>query len=167
MPDFSVLIIHVINIAVLFTILRALLYKPVKSFMDGRKSRIEGELQLAQTMQLEASAITSQAQTILDNARNESRNLINEGAKKAKEDADAILHLTEEKAREITRQARIDAQSEKEAYIRGVHDQIGDLALEIAEQILRRELTEKDNTAIIESFFNEKETQEHFKENLI
>lgn len=155
MPDFRMLIIHALNIAILYIILRMLVYKPVKRFMDERSARIEGELARAQATQQEAQGITDQAQSILDGAREESRGIINQGAQKAKADADAIIQNAEGKALEILRQARLDAEAEKEAYKRELQTQVGELALEMAGQILAREIRVEDNTAIIERFFSQ------------
>lgn len=156
MPDFSVIIPHIINIALLYIALKYLLYKPVKKFMDGRRQRVAAELDRAKKMQEEATAITSQAQSILEQAQAESREIINQGARKAKEDSEDILRMAENKARELSRQALLDAEHEKEAYLKELENQVGDLAIEIAARILGREVKPEDNDEIIKWFFSQK-----------
>ena len=48
------LIINIIDIIILFVIVRALAYKPVKKFLDARKERIAKELSDAAALKSEA-----------------------------------------------------------------------------------------------------------------
>jgi len=155
MPNFSVIIPHILNIVILYLILRYLLYKPVKAFMAARSGRITGELDKARLMQEEAQKVTDQAAAILEAAREESRGVINQAAQKAKEDADGILAMAAEKAREIEAQAREDALLEQAHLREDLQTQVSELALQMAGSILRREVRAADNTAIIEGFFAE------------
>ena len=50
------LIINIIDIVILFVIVRALAYKPVKKFLDARKARIAKELEDAASAKSEAEA---------------------------------------------------------------------------------------------------------------
>ena len=153
MPDISTIIVHLLNIAILYVILRYLLYKPVKGFMSERTARIAAELEKAKAMQEEADKVTGQAADILEQAREESRGIINLAAGKAKADADGIIAMAEEQAAEILRLAREDAIGEQAVIAQELQSQVGALALEIAGQILSREIRAEDNTAIINNFF--------------
>ena len=59
------ILIHIINILVLFVLLRLLIYKPVKKFMDERSQRIQKEMDHASEISAQAEELHAQYQACL------------------------------------------------------------------------------------------------------
>lgn len=66
------LIINIINIIVLFVIVKSLAYKPVKNFLDARKARIDESLKNAENKNAEADALKAQYEEALKQSKQES-----------------------------------------------------------------------------------------------
>lgn len=72
------LIINIINIIVLFVIVKSLAYKPVKNFLDARKARIDESLKNAENKNAEADALKAQYEEALKQSKQESDKIMGE-----------------------------------------------------------------------------------------
>ncbi len=147
------LLLNIINIIILFVVVKALVYKPVKKFLDNRNARVTEETGKAERMLDEANATLSQKDKLL-----------NEGIKKGEEEAGKIIAEARENSRnivdnakknatEIEEKALREAKEEKDKFIASSRDEIAELAVKIAERILKRETSKEDNEKIVKEFF--------------
>ena len=132
------IIIHIINAVILFVILRFLVYKPMRRFMQAREQRIADALEEAAKAQeqadrqrLENEAIAAQAQ---QSARENA--LAITGAANAA--AQAMTDAAKEEAAVIIAKAKAAAQAEHNKTMAGLQGEVIDLATEMAAQILRK-----------------------------
>ena len=147
------LIINIINIVVLFVIVKTLAYKPVKKFLDARKERIAKELSDAADAKLKADGELEKYNELIKNSRTESAQLVKKAESDAKLKADEIIENAKRSAAEITEKARENAEKEREASLSGMQGEITDLAFDISKKILSREVTDADNMRIADDFF--------------
>lgn len=147
--------IHLINIVVLYALLRLLLYKPVSKFMAGRTARIEKQLADAAQAQADAAQKKDSYDALLHNADSEAQKKLLESNRQANEQAAGILATAKDHAEELMQEARSKAAEERHASIRALEGQITDMAITLAGQILQREVNEEDNHKVIESFFEQ------------
>lgn len=150
------LIINIINIIVLFIIVRTLAYKPVKKFLDARKERIDSEKREADKALCEAEKKSSEYDVLIKNSKAESAELIRKAEAEAKKNAAEIIETAEKNAADITAKARKAAEDERKAVIAGMSNEIADMAIDISERILSREVNEDDNRKIVDAFFESK-----------
>ena len=68
------IVIHIVNIVVLFVVLRILLYKPVKKFMQAREDRLKAEKQEVIDSRAETEELKKQYEEKLADAQNEAKN---------------------------------------------------------------------------------------------
>ena len=137
------LIINIINIIVLFVIVKSLAYKPVKNFLDARKARIDESLKNAESKNAEADALKAQYEDALKQSKQESDKIIAE-----------ITSDADKKAADITEKARKDAEREYNERMSGLKADVTDIAFDISKKILSREVTDADNMAIADEFFS-------------
>ena len=136
------LIINIINIIILFVIVRGLAYKPVKKFLDARKERVAKELSDAAAAKQTAEEEALKYKELTEKSKAEGTEIINEAERTAKQSA-----------AEITEKARENAKREREAQVASMKDEIAELAFDISRQVLSREVTDGDNMRIADSFF--------------
>ena len=149
------LIINIINIIVLFVIVKSLAYKPVKKFLDARKARIDESLKNAESKNAEADALKAQYEEALKQSRQESDKIIGEAELSAQKRAAEITADADKKAADITEKARKDAEREyNERTLRDFKADVTDIAFDISKKILSREVTDADNMAIADEFFS-------------
>ncbi len=149
------IVINIINIVVLYILLRVLLYKPVSKFMRQRTERVENELRQAEALRAEAADEKADYAVRLAHADEEAQKRLLAGNRQANEQAAAILAAAKEHADELLSEAREKAQEERRAAVAALKGQITDMSLGLASQILQREVTEQDNHKVIDTFFEQ------------
>ena len=147
------LIINIINIVILFVIVRGLAYKPVKKFLDARKERIAKELSEAAEAKQTAEEEALKYKELTEKSKAQGTEIINEAERTAKENAAEIIETARQKAAEITEKARENAKKERETQIAAMKGEITDIAFDISRQVLSREVTDEDNMRIADAFF--------------
>ena len=156
LPELAVdLLINIINIGVLFVIVKALVYKPVKKFLDERNLKIKEETEAAQKLVDAANETLSQKDEIVNEARIKGEEIASDLYKKARKKADGIIEKAKIEASEIKEKAQSEIAIQKEDMIKSSKDDIADLSIEIAEKILQREVNKDDNKRIVDEFFSE------------
>lgn len=147
------LVLNIANIIILFIVLKALVYKPVKKYMKTRKDEVESQTEKAELFLSEAAAAKKQSD-------NEARKAI----EAAEEQKRAIVATAEKQALDIIHEAVVEAEKIKDsAAVKATHigeqmleemqEKIANLSLEIAQKVLEREISKSDNADIIDSFF--------------
>lgn len=115
MLDFSVtFLITIVNLLVLYLVLRKLLWKPVTAFMDARAKKIKDDLAAAAILKGQAEEKSARYETLITEADAEVARLVKEGEDRAEEEAKAILEKAEAEAALARRQAEEAAARERE-----------------------------------------------------
>lgn len=148
------IVIHIINIIVLYTLLRVLLYKPVSGFMKKRSDAIAGELSMAEQKLNEANQAKNEYDERLAHAQEEADRLLMQGNQKANDSAALIVDTAQQQAAELLEKARDQSTVERREVISSMEKQITDMAISLAGEILKREVNEQDNQAVIHTFFD-------------
>jgi F-type H+-transporting ATPase subunit b len=132
-----------IFIGLLF-LLRKYAWGPILSAVNERETSIKDALASAEAARTEMESLQSDNQRILKEARAEKEALL-KGARITR--ADLINTAKEEaqaEADKILTQAQEAIQNEKRAAINELREQVGSIAMDIAEKVLQKELENKD-----------------------
>ena len=136
---------------VFFMLLRKLAWKPILTAVKGREDSINNALLSAENAKKEMMALKSDNQKLLDEARAERDTMIKEAtAIKEKMLADAKSEAQTQGAKMIE-QAKATIESEKNNAVAEIKNQVSSLSLEIAEKLLKEELSNKESqTKLVE-----------------
>ena len=136
---------------VFFMLLRKLAWKPILTAVKGREDSINNALLSAENAKKEMMALKSDNQKLLDEARAERDTMIKEAtAIKEKMIADAKSEAQAQGAKMIE-QAKATIESEKNNAVAEIKNQVSSLSLEIAEKLLKEELSNKESqTKLVE-----------------
>ena len=148
-------IISLINIAVLFFLLRLILWKHVIRFLAERQGRVRSEMDDAEKHRLEAEALHSEYDKKIGEIEERGRDLMRKSQQKANEESDRILKETHEKASEMISDAEFRITEEKEQALEEAHLEITQLATEMAARILEREVSPEDTEHVVDEFFRD------------
>jgi len=148
-------IISLINIAVLFVLLRFILWKHVIRFLAQREKRVHGEMDDAEKHRIEAEALRLAYEEQLGRIDERGREMMRDSQQKANEESDRIIKETHDRARMMISDAQARIEEEKELALEKVNLDVTQLATEMASKILEREITPEDNENAINEFFNE------------
>ena len=130
-------LLHIVNMIILFVIVRFLVYKPMRRFMNARSERIAASLDEAAQAREESEALHKEGGLILKQAEEDARIKALEITGAADESARAMTESAREESRVILEKACTEAQAEHDRAMAGLRHEIVDLAAEMAAQILR------------------------------
>jgi F-type H+-transporting ATPase subunit b len=129
---------------IVLVLLKKLAWKPILQSLDERETSIQNALDSAEKARTEMAALQSQNEDLLREARIE-RDKILKAAREAKE---ATINESKVKAQEeankIVAAARENIQHEKMAAISDLKNQVAQLSIEIAEKIIREQLSDSE-----------------------
>lgn len=151
------IVIHILNIGVLYLILSRLVYKPVKTFMDARTARIQEQMDSAAAAQTAADAQKQQYDALMAQADTDAKETLGEAAEQASAEAQRIIADAKEQAAALVEEGRAQARTEYENQLEQSKQELLDFSFAIAGKVLNREVTAADNRALVDSFFEKKE----------
>ena len=132
-----------IFIGLLF-MLRKFAWKPILDAVNDRETSIKDALASAEAARDEMKNLQSDNQRILKEARAEKEALLKEALTTRSELINGAKEEAQEEAQKILSQAQDAIQSEKRAAVKELREQVGSIAMEIAEKVLQKELENKD-----------------------
>lgn len=143
LPDIGLVFWNIISFLVLAIILGKFAWKPMLKAISDREKGIQDALNQADKVKSEMAALQNENETLLAKAREERAQLIND----AKATADKMVAEAKDKAKKEYDKIVADAQfaitQQKNAAISEVKNQVGTLVVDVAEKVLRRELSDK------------------------
>ena len=134
----SLLLAQIVNFSIIAFILTKVLYKPVLRMLEERKKKIEEGLALAEKMQTAEEQIKQKEASMLERARIDAHELIEEAKKQAKHEEKEIIEQARKEASRIVERGKLEAQNHRKA----MDDQIRKEAIELAVVMSRRLLSE-------------------------
>ena len=146
MLDFSVtLIITIINIVILYFILRLILFKPVTKFINKRAEGIQNSIDKAKQDREEAEKILTQYKDTLKNADSEADEIIKDAKKKARTEAERIIDGGRTAAETIISNARRQTEEDRQAMVTRFNMEAAALVMAASARLVQRELSGEDN----------------------
>ena len=133
----------IIFIGLLF-LLKKYAWGPILSSVNERENSIKDALKAAKDARSEMENLQSDNQRILKEARAEKETLLKEARNIRSEIISTAKEEAKDEAQKILIQAQQAIQNEKRTAINELKDQVGSIALEIAEKVIRKELDSKD-----------------------
>jgi len=142
-PSLGLLFWQLVIFLILFFLLAKFAWGPILSSLRERESSIEGALRMADQAKLEMQQLKAGNEKLLAEARLERDRILKEATDISNQLIEqAKTKATEEGGRMII-QAREAIQNEKNAALAEVKNTAAKLSIDIAERILRRELTDQ------------------------
>jgi len=151
------ILFHIINIIVLFILLRILIWKPVVKFTSARAAKVKTELDDATSAKSIALAMKTEYEQNLARLDAQGAEIIHSRQEKATEEAHAIIKNAQVAANNIMADAREKIENEKKKAVASAGNQIVQLATVMASRVLKREVAAADTKSVVEDFFNEME----------
>lgn len=148
------LIQHILNFAIMFVIIRLLVYGPVKRFMDERAARLTAERDAVDKSRQEAEQMKEEYRHKMDAAQDDADQILAKGEAKAKEAGEQLLEENRKQAGQMMENARSQMAAERQAMLEQMQGEFATTAVRIASKILEREVTVEDNEAVIQEFFD-------------
>lgn len=145
--------IHVLNVIILFVVLRLILYKPVMKFIKKREHTFADKVDELDLREKDLVQKKKEYEFMMDEASNEAASIITNSNEMARDHAREVLDNSKEHARDLVIRAKKEIDAEKAQARLDMKTEIADMAIQIAEKVLEREVSQSDNRKIIDEFF--------------
>ncbi len=128
----------------LIYLLKKVAWKPILNAVNEREEGIRSALQSAEEARKEMQNLQADNERILKEARGEREQLLKEAREMKQRMIDDAKEEAQAQASKIIAQAQLAIQSEKQAAVADLKNQVASLSIEIAEKVVGQELSEKD-----------------------
>ena len=140
----------VLNIIILFIVLRIFLFKPVNKIMDERTRSIQNDIDTAKKDK-------RQYENDLGNAKKEAHDIIMKAHDDAEAERAAIIQRSQSEAEQIVADAGKTIENERKMVIRKAQTEIADLAIEAASKIIGENVDDEKNRRLVDEFLSGEE----------
>jgi F-type H+-transporting ATPase subunit b len=148
-PDFGLLFWMVVSFLSVLFILGKYAWKPILKMLGDREQTIEEALSSAKKAREEVANMKAENEKLLNQARAERDQMLRD----ARDTRDSIVgearNKAQQEANKILAQAREAINTEKLSAIAELKNQVAAMSIEIAEKILRQELSSYDKQKVV------------------
>lgn len=149
------LLVSLLNLVLIFVIVKFLLYKPVKKMLINRQNAIEEDYNRAEEAKNQALIEKQQYEEKLSGAKKEADGVISSAVKIAKARENEIIENAKSEAEGIVNRAKEEALLEKKKAENEVKKEIIEVGALLSEKMLKREINKEDHKEMIDSFIEE------------
>ncbi len=153
--DWKSILFYVGNFIILVVILALVLYKPVKKMLKNKRESLDKVYDENEKLKAESEKLHEEYEKKEQALQTESARISADVAENAQARADEIVEQAQEQAKAIVDAAKKEALCQKEQLKTEYRDDVNELAVNIAQKLLERELSEKDNSQLIEQALSE------------
>lgn len=139
-PDFGLIFWTVLIFLVLYFILGKMAFEPIQKALRKRDGEIQDSIDEAKRARAEMEALTSQNQQLLAEAREERTRILTDAERTRKEIVEAAKNEAKDAAQKVAADARRDIENMRKAAMVDLKKEVGTMAIEIAEKVLRKDL---------------------------
>jgi len=141
----------------LILLLKKFAWKPILDSVNDREEGIKNALDSAEKAKLEMQNLQADNQKLLKEARAERETMLKEARDIKNKMIDDAKGEAQEQANKMITQAQAAIESEKKAAMAELKNHVAGLSLEIAEKVVRAELSNKDKQLqLVETMLGEK-----------
>lgn len=149
------LLFTVINLLILYVILRKFLFGRVNKILEARQQMIEDQLSAAAQEQEKAQALKAEYEQSLADAKQTSEQILADAQAKAKEAYSRVLKSADEQAAKTMEQAREKMEAERRSAMRSLRGEISGLAIETASRVISEQISPEINRKLYDQFLEE------------
>ena len=143
------------NLLILYLVLKKILFRPIKNMIDARQSEIDGMYNDAEDARASAMALKEEYDTRLQEARTESEEILKSAQRRAVLKEEEILADAKAEAARIIERSGEEIELEKKRILNEVKDEVSRMAIDIAEAVIERDISEDEHRELINSLINE------------
>ena len=140
----------VVDVLILYVLLRKFLFKPIQNVLNQRQKKIEDDIAAAQTSKNEAAAALNAAQVKLQNVDNEAAARREAYAKRAEVEKQQLLDDAQKQADAIVAAGKAAVEVERQNKLQDADAQAASLARSMCEKLLKHNLTAQDDAQLLD-----------------
>ena len=140
------------NMLITFAVLKKFLFKPVEQMIDDRQQEIDTMYADADAAKQKAADLEKEYADHLQSIKDERDTMLREATARAQKREEEIVNEANQKAAEIKARAEENIERDKQRAVNDIKDEISDIVIMAASKVVEKEISAKDNEAIIADF---------------
>ncbi len=145
----------IITFLLLFYVLAKFAWKPLLGMLEERENLIKTSLNDAETARKELEKINLESEAIITKARTDAQSILSDGKAAAEKIKDDTVAKAKEEANKIKEEAKLQIKAEKDKAISDIKKEVVDLSISVAEKLINKNISEQDNSSLIEESLKE------------
>lgn len=144
-----------VNLLLLYVILKNILFKPVTKFMENRNKKIQDTLDATEATKADIEELKLQYQEQLRGAGEEGKKIIEEQRAQAVAEYSATINAAKKDARMLIDDARKEIEFEKEKALSTLKKEVGGLVITASEKVIKKNMDTETNKKLISEFLDD------------
>lgn len=149
--DFN-LVWNILNVIILYLLLRKFLIKPVLGIMEKRDQMIQQGISNAREQESKAQELKDKYEQALSSAKEESAQILEKAKTNAKREYERIVGEADEEALRIKADAHKNVELDREKAMKEIQSEVAELAMTAVSRILQEGSDETSDTALYQQF---------------
>ena len=143
-----------VNLLILVLLMKKFLFKPVLNMLEARDKEVNEMYSKAEVAQKNAQELEAEYNEKLSCAKEEASQIMKDAKHDATLRSEEIVSEAKKEASAILEKAQKDIQREKETAMSEIKSDIAEIAVDIAQKVIEKDLSEKDHEKLVEEFIN-------------
>lgn len=149
------IVVTMATFIILLLLLRKFAWGPLKKVMDDRERSINSDIDEAEHAKLNAQRLEEENRQKLKETQEEVHKIIEDAKIQARRQQEEIIHEANQRANGMIETAQSEIKSEKERALAEINNQVSEISVLIASKVLRKEISEQDQKALVEKYIKE------------
>lgn len=131
-----------------------LAYKPIKKIINKRKDYVRRNVKEAEDELLKAESKNKEASQNITSSKKTAQDIIEKAKIDASKETNSIISKAKQDAQEEVEKGRLIIAQETKKAQEDIHNSIVNVALDVSERILNREVNKEDNDRLVDDFID-------------
>ena len=150
--DVGTVLFTLINTGLIFLAFKMILFKRIDAILEQRQKEVDGTYQKADEALHSANSDKEKYAQAIAGAKEEADHIIKRAEKIAQKQGDSILEKARHEALAVREKATLETEREKNLARAELQGEISELAMELAEKIIEKEISKADHERLIDDF---------------
>lgn len=148
------ILLHLLNLVILIAGLTFLLYKPILKFIKKRQENIQAEIQKSEDLKSSAEEMAKEYESKLTSVEEEAEKIKAQAKSEGESEKEKIIQSAKDEATALLSDAKQECVELRKETVEEMKSQVTDAVIQIATEVVRREVTAEDNKKIIDEMLN-------------
>ena len=144
-----------VNLLVLYWILKKLLFKPVTKFIDDRNKKIQETIDTANATKEDIENLKLQYEEKIRGAGEVGKKIIEEQRSMAAAEYNSTISAAKKDAKVIIDDAKREIEVEKEKAISELKNEMGNLVIRASEKVIKKNMDTETNRKLVSEFIED------------
>lgn len=153
--DVGTILFTLINTLLIFLAFKFILFKRVDAILAKRQDEVKATYTAADDALASANSDKAKYAEAMAGAKDEAAQIITRAEKKAQREGEEIVAQARHDAQAVREKATRDTEREKLQARNELQGEISDLAMELAQKIMEKEIDKADHARLIDEFLDE------------